>query len=85
MNKKKIVYESIAQKIPSIQIGTEEELKNAMVSLWDSSLMYNIWNKLFCLDLIKEKQILFPVGKAYNGKNNLLLHNWSVYDINILL
>lgn len=72
VNKKKIVYESIAQKIPSIQIGTEEELKNAMVSLWDSSLMYNIWNKLFCLDLIKENQILFPVGKAFNEDRDFI-------------
>lgn len=60
------IYESIEQTIPSCRIKSKDELKTEMVYLWDSSLMYNIWNKLFKLEIIKENQILFPVGKAFN-------------------
>lgn len=84
-NKKKHIYESIEQKIPSMNIKTEEELKKAMVSLWDSSLMYNIWNKLFCLEIIKENQILFPAGKAFNEDRDFireyLYHIHTIYVI----
>lgn len=65
-NGKNSDYVSIAQKLPSTKIDTKEELKSTMVSLWDSSLMYNIWNKLFCLEIIKENRIMFPVGKTFN-------------------
>ena len=43
----KQMYKSIEQKIPSCRIDTKGELRAKMIYLWDSSLMYNIWNKLF--------------------------------------
>lgn len=82
-DKKGSAYVSIAQKMSSLRIETKEDLKEAMVSLWDSSLMYNIWNKLFCLEIIKEKQILFPVGKAFNEDRDFvreyLYHIQTIY------
>ena len=46
--------ESMEQKVPSFEIKSEAELKRTMVFLWDSSLMYNVWNKLFALEIIRE-------------------------------
>lgn len=65
-NKNKHYVECIKQKMSSINIETKDELKNEMVTLWDSSLMYNIWNKLFQLEIIKNNQIYFPLGKEFN-------------------
>ena len=66
INKGKKVFKSIEQKVSYLRIETREELKQKMVYLWDSSLMYNVWNKLFDLDIIRKHHIYFPVGKTFN-------------------
>lgn len=75
--------ECIEQKAPSFAINSDKELKEAMVYLWDASLMYNVWNKLFRLAVIKEHRILFPEGKGFNEDRdfvrNYLRHIQTVY------
>lgn len=66
------VVECIEQKVPSFAIKSEEELKEAMVFLWDASLMYNVWNKLFLLAVIKENRVLFPEGKGFNEDRDFI-------------
>lgn len=79
----KQVYESIELKVPSCKIATKDELKEEMVYLWDASLMYNIWNKLFELKIIKENHICFPIGKTFNEDRDFvrkyLCHIQSAY------
>lgn len=64
--------ESIEQKVPSFEIKSEAELKRTMVFLWDSSFMYNVWNKLFAIEIIRENEILFPEGKEFNEDRDFI-------------
>lgn len=79
------MYKSIEQKIPSCRIDTKGELRAEMIYLWDSSLMYNIWNKLFESKIIKENQICFPLGKKFNEDRDFvrkyLCHIQTAYVI----
>ncbi len=44
----------------------KNQIRDEMVNLWDSSLMYNVWNKLFLRDLISINGVFFPEGKVFN-------------------
>lgn len=37
-----------------------EELKVDLVSLWDAHMLYNVWNKMYSLTLIKKHNLQFP-------------------------
>ena len=67
-----IAQRYMEQKVPSFEIKSEAELKRTMVFLWDSSLMYNVWNKLFALEIIRENEILFPEGKEFNEDRDFI-------------
>lgn len=65
--KKNHIYTSCRpQYLSSITLSDLEEIKKEMVHLWDSSLMYNVWNKLFQEDIIRENKIRFPERKVFN-------------------
>lgn len=38
-------------------------IKNDFVNLWDNTMLYNVWNKVYLKDIIKENNISFP---SYN-------------------
>lgn len=42
-----------------------DELKKDYVELWDSDMMYNIWNKLYRMDVIKNENIRYREGHVY--------------------
>ena len=72
----------IEQKTHSLYLKNENEVKNNMVALWDDGIMYNIWNKLFRTQIIKEHNIRFPYGKAFNEDRDFvrdyLKHTYSL-------
>lgn len=39
------------------------EIRNDFVSLWDNTMLYNIWNKVYLSKIIKENGIKFPNQK----------------------
>lgn len=42
-----------------------DELKEDYVELWDSDMMYNIWNKIYRMDVIKNNNIRYREGHVY--------------------
>lgn len=58
--------------IPLKQAGQELvlssrfQIKQEMVQLWDSGLMYNVWNKLFLKKVVDSCSIWFPEKKGFN-------------------
>lgn len=37
-----------------------EEIRNDFVNLWDNSMLYNIWNKIYLREIINKNNICFP-------------------------
>jgi glycosyltransferase EpsJ len=62
----------IEQRNRGLYLCGSEELKDHMVELWDNSMMYNVWNKLFRTPIIKENNIRFPEGKAFNEDRDFI-------------
>lgn len=60
---KKYKVDRYEVKYKEVYYKDREELMNDFVKLWDSSLMYNIWNKLYKRDLIFENGLIFPEYK----------------------
>lgn len=40
--------------------ATHDEIKNDLVNLWDKSMLYNIWNKVYLKSILLKYKILFP-------------------------
>lgn len=47
-------------KYKDILYNSHEEIKNDFVNLWDSSMLYNIWNKVYLKKIIDDNKIKFP-------------------------
>lgn len=43
----------------SVLYSNREEIKNDFVSLWDHTMLYNIWNKVYKVDIVKNNDIKF--------------------------
>lgn len=56
----------IPQKMDCMILKNRNEIKASMIDIWDHSMMYNVWNKLFRMSIIKEYNIRFPIGKPFN-------------------
>lgn len=39
---------------------SENEIKKDLVYLWDNHMLYNVWNKVYLLSIIKKNNIKFP-------------------------
>ncbi|MBQ9072386.1 MAG: glycosyltransferase family 2 protein [Bacilli bacterium] len=37
-----------------------KEIQNDFINLWDSTMLYNVWNKVYLRDIIEKKDIKFP-------------------------
>ena len=68
-----IIRENKIQEIISIRnsfsgkyYSNRTEIKKDFTDLWDASMLYNVWNKLFKTKIIREKEICFPEGKGFN-------------------
>lgn len=40
--------------------SNHEEIKDDFVNLWDKSMLYNVWNKVYLKSIIEENKILYP-------------------------
>lgn len=60
---------------------SKNEIKAELVELWDSSMLYNIWNKVYLSSIIKENEIKFP--NIYFGEdiefNKKYLENTNIF------
>lgn len=43
-----------------VMYKSHEEIKDDFVNLWDNTMLYNIWNKVYSSKIIKENNIKFP-------------------------
>ncbi len=50
---------------PTSFYKTKEEVKEHLVDMWDSDLLSNVWNKLYRMDLIREKSLRYRDGHVY--------------------
>lgn len=71
-NKSQKTNNLIPTKIKPKLYETKEEIKEDMVYLWDQHMMYNIWNKLFCLEIIRDHKIQFPTNKIFNEDRDFI-------------
>ena len=49
---------------PTSCYRSKEEIKEHLVDMWDSDLLSNVWNKLYRMDLIKEKNLRYWDGQV---------------------
>ena len=42
-----------------------ESMKNEYVAIWDSDMFYNVWNKLYRMDVIEKNHIRYREGHVY--------------------
>lgn len=67
----------------SIFYPSKESIKESLVDLWNKSLMYNIWNKVYRLDIIKSNDIEFSIkltmGEDLDFTNKYFIHCNSFY------
>jgi len=57
-NKKEILSDKISYKTTFYK--SKEEIKRDFVNLWDSTMLYNIWNKVYLKRIIDDNKIKFP-------------------------
>lgn len=57
--------------------NNKEEFKKKFVDLWDKSLLYNIWNKLFRTDLLKEHRIRYMESRL--GEDVRFIMDYLLY------
>lgn len=55
-----------------LKCDSRSEIKAEMVNLWDSGLMYNVWNKLFLREVIIKNGLRFPEGKSFNEDRDFI-------------
>lgn len=39
---------------------SKEEIKKDLIKLWDKHMLYNVWNKVYLVDIIKSNNLEFP-------------------------
>lgn len=57
---------SIDNGFVNIALKSRDDIKLYFTRLWDAGMLYNIWNKLFILDIIRTSKLRFPIGKVFN-------------------
>lgn len=63
---------------PSCFLKGREVIKEKLVDLWDKDLLHNVWNKLYRMDLIREKGMRYRDGHVYSEDrvfNRLFIEN----------
>lgn len=60
------VIQQLEQKIPDMKLLSVLEIRDNLVYLWNESMMYNIWNKLFDASIIRSYAVAFPKDKFFN-------------------
>lgn len=76
MGKDKIIYKEKFYQ-------NKEEIKQDFVELWDNTMLYNIWNKTYLSEVIRENNIVFPKynwGEDIEFNRCYLLHATNLYN-----
>lgn len=63
---------------PTAFYKTKDEIKAHLVDMWDSDIMSNVWNKVYRMSLIKDKELRYRNGHVYTEDrvfNRLFLEN----------
>lgn len=63
---------------PTAFYKTRDEIKEHLVEMWDSDIMSNVWNKVYRMSLIKNKNLRYRDGHVYTEDrvfNRLFLEN----------
>lgn len=50
---------------PTSCYKNQDEIKEHLVDMWDSDLLSNVWNKLYRMDLIRQKSLRYRDGHVY--------------------
>ncbi|MCM1303091.1 MAG: glycosyltransferase family 2 protein [Butyrivibrio sp.] len=53
------------KKYPSVHYRTPEQIREHLVDMWDSDILSNVWNKMYKLSLIREKDLYYRNGHVY--------------------
>lgn len=53
------------KKYPSAHYRTKEQIREHLVDMWDSDILSNVWNKIYRMNLIKEKNLYYRNGHVY--------------------
>lgn len=63
---------------PTAVYETRAEIKKHLVEMWDSDIMSNVWNKVYRMNLIRDKNLRYREGHVYTEDrvfNRLFLEN----------
>lgn len=55
--------------IPACKCYTKDQYLDVHIKLWNASLMYNVWNKLYKTSIIKENEIRFKTFESRMGED----------------
>lgn len=50
---------------PSCVLRGREQIRRNLVELWDKDMLSNVWNKIYRMDLIREKDLRYRDGHVY--------------------
>lgn len=53
------------KKYPSCVLKGQDAIRERLVDMWDQDTLYNVWNKIYRMDLIREKGIRYRDGHVY--------------------
>lgn len=53
------------KKYPAAHYRTAEQIKEHLVDMWDSDILSNVWNKIYRMELIREKELYYRNGHVY--------------------
>ena len=51
---------------PAHHYQSQEEIKKDLVQLWDSNILFNVWNKLYRMDTLRERNVRFTDGHVHS-------------------
>lgn len=50
---------------PTCFLADRAAIRSKLVDLWDKDMLYNVWNKMYRMDLIKNYHLQYRVGHVY--------------------
>lgn len=53
------------KRYPLCVLKGQDAIRERLVDMWDQDILYNVWNKIYRMDLIREKGIRYRDGHVY--------------------
>lgn len=63
---------------PDCVLKSREQIREKLADLWDKDMLYNVWNKVYRMRLIREKELRYRDGHVYTEDrvfNRLFIEN----------